>query len=146
MFAVDTNVLVYAANEDCPEHERCTRLLEEWREGALPWFLTWGIVYEFLRVSTHSRVFENPWEPDKAWEFVTSLLSSPGAGVLAPTDRHLAVVSRTLSEIPPVRGNLWHDFHVAVLLREHGIRRIYTRDSDFHRFPFLEVLDPLASG
>jgi hypothetical protein len=28
--------------------------------------------------------------------------------------------------------------------REHGIRRIYTRDTDFHRFPFLEPIDPLA--
>lgn len=27
---------------------------------------------------------------------------------------------------------------------EHGIRRIYTRDTDFHRFPFLDVIDPLA--
>jgi hypothetical protein len=29
-------------------------------------------------------------------------------------------------------------------MREHGIRRIYTRDLDFQRFPFIEVLDPLA--
>jgi len=27
-------------------------------------------------------------------------------------------------------------------MREHGIRRIYTRDTDFHRFPFLEPIDP----
>jgi predicted nucleic acid-binding protein len=26
----------------------------------------------------------------------------------------------------------------------HGIRRIYTRDTDFHRFPVLEPVDPLA--
>jgi predicted nucleic acid-binding protein len=30
-----------------------------------------------------------------------------------------------------------------VLLREHGIARICTRDADFHRFPFLTVVDPL---
>ena len=28
-------------------------------------------------------------------------------------------------------------------MREHGIRRIYTRDTDFHRFRFLEVVDPI---
>jgi predicted nucleic acid-binding protein len=28
-------------------------------------------------------------------------------------------------------------------MREHGIRRVCTRDTDFYRFPFLEVLDPL---
>jgi uncharacterized protein len=29
-------------------------------------------------------------------------------------------------------------------MREHGIKRIITRDTDFHRFSFLEVVDPLA--
>jgi hypothetical protein len=29
-------------------------------------------------------------------------------------------------------------------LREHGVRRIYTRGTDLHRFPFLEPVDPAA--
>jgi predicted nucleic acid-binding protein len=36
------------------------------------------------------------------------------------------------------------DARTAILMREHGIRRICTRDTDFHRFPFLEVIDPLT--
>ena len=36
-----------------------------------------------------------------------------------------------------------HDAHTAILMREHGIKRIYTRDTDFHRFPFLESVHPL---
>ena len=28
-------------------------------------------------------------------------------------------------------------------MREHGISRICTRDADFHRFPFLTVVDPV---
>lgn len=31
-------------------------------------------------------------------------------------------------------------------MRKHGVRRIYTRDTDFHRFGFLEPLDPLVAG
>jgi uncharacterized protein len=30
-------------------------------------------------------------------------------------------------------------------LREHGIVRICTRDTDFNQFPFLEVIDPLPA-
>jgi predicted nucleic acid-binding protein len=33
----------------------------------------------------------------------------------------------------PLSGNLAHD---AVVMREHGIRRVYTRDTGFHRFPW----------
>jgi predicted nucleic acid-binding protein len=29
-------------------------------------------------------------------------------------------------------------------MREHGVRRILTHDADFHRFPSIEVIDPLA--
>lgn len=31
-------------------------------------------------------------------------------------------------------------------MREHGVSRICTRDTDFHRFPFLSVVDPLRIG
>jgi predicted nucleic acid-binding protein len=34
-------------------------------------------------------------------------------------------------------GNLIHGMHTAVLMREHGVARICTRDADFRRFSFL---------
>ena len=48
-----------------------------------------------------------------------------------------------LADVPEARGNLLHDLHTAVLMREHGVSRIVTRDRDFHRFGFLDVVDPL---
>lgn len=49
-----------------------------------------------------------------------------------------------ISRVPYARGNLIHDLHTAVLMREHGVGSIRTRDSDFHRFEFVEVVDPVA--
>ncbi len=60
MFVVDTNILIYAAEENFPEHPCCRRILLEWREQAGAWHSTWGISYEFLRVVTHPRVFRRP--------------------------------------------------------------------------------------
>lgn len=144
MFVVDTNVLVYAADRDAPAHARCVQLVESWRKQASAWYVTWPIVYEFLRITTHPRVFRTPWRIERAWQFVDALLAAPGLGVLAPTPRHAAVASEVIAELPFVAGNLVHDAHTAVLMREHGIRRVYTRDTDFHRFPFVEPLDPLT--
>ena len=42
------------------------------------------------------------------------------------------------------RGNLVPDAHLAAVLRQNGIRTIYTHDRDFRKFDFLEVKDPLA--
>ena len=144
MFVVDTNVLVYAADLDSPAHLRCRELLEEWRRQASAWYITWPIVYEFLRVSTHPRVFRSPLPLAVAWRFVEALMASPGLGILMPTTRHAEVAAEVFGSLPHLAGNLMHDAHTAVLMREHGIKRVVTRDTDFHRFPFLEPVDPLA--
>lgn len=145
MFVVDTNVLVYAADESAPEHARCYALLERWRRTSGAWYLTWGICYEFLRVVTHPRVLRHPWTVDAGVRFLAAVQESPGLGLLAPTDRHARVLAEVVADVPGLSGNLMHDTHTAVLMREHGIRRICTRDADFHRFPFLEPIDPLRA-
>lgn len=144
MFVVDTNVLVYAANEDAPEHKRCRALVERWRREQGAWYVTWGILYEFLRVVTHPRVLERPWDGPEALAFVRALLTAPGLRVLTPTPRHAAVLDEVVGQVPLLSGNLFHDAETAVLMKEHGIRRIVTRDVDFHRFPSLEVVDPMS--
>lgn len=144
MFVVDTNVLLYAADVRAPEHARCRALLERWRTQQGAWYLTWGICYEFLRVVTHPRVLRHPWTGQAANEFLAAVQQSPGLGMLLPTERHAAVLAEVLAEVPLIAGNLWHDVETAVLMREHGVRRICTRDTDFGRFPFLEAVDPLT--
>lgn len=144
MFVVDTNILVYAADEDAPAHGVCRELLEQWGRQPAVWYSTWRVVCEFLRIATHPRVLRMPWTSTKAWSFVDAMLGSTALSLLVETDRHAAVMEQVLREVPHVGGNLMHDAHTAVLMREHGIRQIYTRDTDFHRFPFLEVIDPLT--
>jgi hypothetical protein len=96
-----------------------------------------------MRVTTHPRALPHPWTVSKAWSFVSGLLASPGLSVLVPTERHPQVAEAVFTELPFLAGNILHDTPTAILMREHGIRRICTRDTDFHRFPFLEVVDPL---
>ncbi len=144
MFVVDTNVLVYAADADSPFHAACRDWLERQRGRADAWYTTWAILYEFLRVTTHPRVMRRPWSAPAAWDFLAALLASPGLAVLVPTQRHAEIAAQVIAELPHLAGNLFHDAHTAVLMREHGIRRIVTRDTDFHRFPFLEPVDPIS--
>lgn len=144
MLLFDTNILVYAANRDSVWHLSCRQRLEDALLGPSPVFLTWSICYEFLRVTTHPRVLQSPWGSWDTLRYVSDLLASPGFEVLTATPRHAAVLAQTLSELPELRGNLVHDLHTAVLMREHGVSRICTRDADFRRFPFLTVVDPLG--
>jgi len=143
MFVVDTNILIYAVDSHCQEHQQCRVLLERWKKDLLPWHITWGILYEFLRVSTHPRVFKTPLSIDQAWRFIETILTSPSLQILTEGQNHAEVAAKTFQEIRGIRGNLIYDAHTAILMREHGINRICTRDTDFNRFPFLEVFDPM---
>lgn len=145
MFVVDTNLLLHAVNPDSPDHGASLALLEDWRAGDRPWFLTWGIAYEFLRVSTHPRVFPDPLDVGQAREWLSTLLLSPVAGFLVETERHERVQEEVVRRHPRSKGNLIQDLHTAVLMREHGVTEIRTLDTDFHQFDFLEVVNPLIT-
>ena len=143
MRVVDTNILLYAADEDSEFHGPCRRLLQELRADSIPSYLCWSICYEFLRVSTHPRVFRSPWDSGLAWSFIDSILAAPGFALLTETSRHEAILEQTIAELPDLRGNMLHDVHIAVIMRENGINQIHTRDTGFARFPFLTIIDPL---
>ena len=64
--------------------------------------------------------------------------------MLTAGEQHAATLARTVEELPYLAGNVMHDLHIAVLMREHGFQRIFTRDGHFAKFKFLTVLDPLA--
>ena len=146
MLVFDTNVLVYAVDEDSPFHDGCRDLVSRARSNRAQSFVTWSICYEFLRVTTHAKAPISPWSLPSAVAYLEALLSSPGFQVLTATPSHAAVLAQTASEHPNARGNLAHDLHTAVIMREHSVSRICTRDTDFRRFPFLDVVDPLSAS
>ena len=143
MFVVDTNLLIYAADEDSPRQARMQTLLAAWGSDPEAWFITWSVVYEFLRVATHRSVFAHPLTFADAWSFIESLRTSPSFGILVETERHAEVVRELTREYPHVSGNKLHDLHIAALMREHGVVEIRTADTDFHQYKFLRVVNPL---
>ena len=63
--------------------------------------------------------------------------------VLSEDDGFLAIYRQVTGKFP-VRGNLVPDAHLAALLLQHGVKKIYTADSDFRKFEFLEVSNPFS--
>ena len=144
MRVIDTNVLIYAADEMAEHRDPCLRYLQDSRYARERSFLTWSICYEFMRVVTHPTVLNSPLSMRSAQDFLGSFLSTPGFSILTHTERHASLLAQTMTELPDLRGNIAHDLHTAVLMREHGVNRICTFDNDFRRFPFLTVIDPVS--
>lgn len=134
---VGTNILLHAADSASPLHGEARATLAQGVPHGESLLLTWGIVYEFLRVSTHPRVFPTPLTCDEAWGFVGALLERPAWAVLVETPVHAETLSECARQVPRLAGNLLHDFHTAVLMREHGVSEVLTEDADFRAFPWV---------
>jgi toxin-antitoxin system PIN domain toxin len=140
-YALDVNVLLYASDKTNVWFGAAKRFLEERIADPDLMCLTWPTIFAYLRISTHPRIFLRPLSPDEALNNMGALLSLPRARVLSEGEGFLEVYRKITSGFP-VRGNLVPDAYLAALLMQHGVRRIYTKDLDFRKFDFLEVLPP----
>jgi len=136
------NILLYASNRGSSRHERAKRFVEGRATDPDLLCLAFPTVMSYLRMATHPRIFATPLSPAEAMANVAALLGLPRVRVLAEAEGFLDVY-REVTAGAPVRGNAVPDAHLASLLRQHGVRTLYTVDRDFLRFPFLDVHDPL---
>ncbi|MGH8480173.1 MAG: type II toxin-antitoxin system VapC family toxin [Gammaproteobacteria bacterium] len=141
-FALDVNLLLYASDTESPLHERARGFLESCMRGGELFCLGWPTVMGYLRIATHPSVFARPLVPAEAEANVEALLGLPHVRCLAEEDRFWEVYREVTARVP-TRGNLVPDAHLATLLRQHGVKTLYTHDRDFHKFEFLDVRDPI---
>lgn len=142
-FSCDVNVLLYASDAASPVHSRARQFLETAVAGADLWCIGWPTVMSYLRMATHPRIFQAPLAPKEALGNVEALAGLAHVRLLSEEPGFLQVY-REVAGAFPVRGNLVPDAHLAALLRQHGVKTLYTRDADFRKFSFLDVRDPFA--
>jgi hypothetical protein len=142
-FSCDVNVLLYASDSSSPVHEPARSFLNQAVAGGDLLCLGWPTVMSYLRIATHPGIFSSPLTPAEALRNVETLVALPHVRSLAEEDGFLEVYREVTGSFP-VRGNLVPDAHLASLLKQHGVRTLYTRDGDFRKFAFLEVRDPFA--
>jgi hypothetical protein len=142
-FAVDVNVFLYASDAGSSYVRRAIRFLADRAEGREVFCLAWTTVMSYLRIATHHAIFADPLAPEEAMRNIDALLRLPHVRVLGE-DEGFWDVYREVTRTVPARGNQVSDAHLAALLRQHGIRTLYTNDADFRKFDFLDVRDPFA--
>jgi toxin-antitoxin system PIN domain toxin len=140
--SVDANVLVYAANVDDPAHASARSLVDRLLAGPDLFYLFWPTILAYLRITTSARILRHPLTPDQAVENIEGMLGLPH--LVAPGESETFWSTFLSSGASMSRGNQVPDTHLATLMRENGVRILYTRDRGFRRFDFLDVRDPFA--
>lgn len=143
-FGVDVNVLIDAANEDSERQSDARAFLEERLASGEIFCLPWLVAMSFLRITTDPRMFRSPLPPAVAIETIRRLLAFPQVQPVAERPGFFEAYA-DVGDAAKVRGRLVPDAHLATILRQHGVRTLYTSDRDFRRFDFLDVRDPFTA-
>lgn len=142
MILPDINLLIYAHNENAPQHDRARVWWQGLMDREAPVLLPWAVLFGFIRLVTHPRVLVEPLPPSTALSIVEGWLKRGNVEPLDPGPRHMQIVG-ALFRATGVAAGLTTDTHLAALAIEHRCE-LHSNDADFRRFPGLRWHDPLG--
>ena len=142
-FSVDVNLLVYASDTGSPYHATAIAFLEERAAGREIFCIAWTTAMSYLRIVTHPGILASPLHPAEALANLEALVNLSHVRMLSEEDGFLKVYAEVTGG-EPLRGKLVPDAHLAAILLQHDVRKLYTNDSDFRRFSFLDVRNPFT--
>lgn len=145
MYAIDTNILVYAHNLTAPLHKESLAFIEKSvntynSQDSRSICIPSQVLVEFLNVITWSKV-GSPLSLDHATEIVKDYLDS-GIPIIHPKPTQLTTLFSLLEDVT-TRKKVF-DVALAATLKDNSIIGLYTVNvKDFKDFSFLDVVNPL---
>lgn len=136
----DSNVLVYAHNQDSLFHSKAVRLITKVAKGGMFGVLTSQNLLEFYSVITDKRRLSNPITSGLATELVNQYLYSPFE-IIYPDINTNKIMVELLKKNQFKDGRIFDVYLVATMLSSN-IKHIVTANvSDFKKFDSISILD-----
>ena len=143
MKSLDTNILLYAADEDCPEHEPAISLLSDALRAPDDWILADQVLFELYAGLRHPGVFAKPLSPAEAARRVAFLREESGFSFCCHELRSWPAIRAGLAS-PAFPRRRTYDLVLAVTLRGNGVTDFYTRNTaDFRNAGFRATINPI---
>lgn len=143
MQSLDTNILLYAINRDCAEHESCRTLVAEALDAPHDWVIADQLWFELYRLLRHPSVLQRPLDAATAANTVAWYRDRSGWQQCAWSPAQMPRLHAQWAQQDfPARRTF--DAVLALTLRSNGVTRFYTRNvRDFAGAGFAAVVDPV---
>jgi len=141
MIIPDLNLLLYATFTQFSHHAAARTWWEEVLRGAEPVALVAPVVFGYVRLTTNRRVFDAPLPVAVAVADVESWLANTHVLFLPDSERQLQIALDLLRDLGAA-SELTTDAQIAAHALVIG-GTVYSRDTDFGRFPRVPWVDPL---
>jgi toxin-antitoxin system PIN domain toxin len=142
--SIDTNILLYAVNRDCPEHEASIQLVEQALKGPRSWIIADQVWFELYRLLRNPAVLGKPLSAGEAAHTIEWYRQRSGWLSCAwEPDMMPSLLSRLKEDSFPARSTF--DLVLAVTLQAHGVELLYSRNTrGFAGLHMFDVRDPLV--
>ena len=141
MIVPDINLLIYAYDSSSPQHQKAAAWWKDCILGSEEIGLATVVIFGFVRLSTHPKVFQTPLTIAEASSRVETWLKQPHVRVIEPSPQHVSDVLSLLNQLGTA-GNLTTDAQIASLAKQEKAA-LHSNDNDFLRFPGLNYHNPL---
>ena len=143
MKILDTNILLYAADEDCREHDAAIRLVNDALRSPDDWMLADQVLFEMYAGLRHPGVFAKPLSAAEAARRVAFLRDESGFSFCCHELRSWPMIHAGFA-MPAFPRRRTYDLVLAVTLQSNGVTDFYTRNvADFRTAGFNALVNPI---
>ncbi len=140
-YLIDTNILVYACNEDTGFHREALKIIEEALDNKLDAAVADKNIFEFFAIITDGRRVTNPVSPGEAIEIIRLLLDSNIKIIYSSP----LSFSKTLELVKKynIKTQDIFDINLVGLMIQNNIRKIITaNEKHFKDIQEIELINP----
>lgn len=139
---LDTNILVYAADETSVYHQDAIILREKGLRGEIPLCICPQVLTEFFAIVTDPRRVNNPRTPAEARSEIKKYIQSKNILKIYPGPDIIKRILDLLTRYEVSKQEIF-DLQLVATMLANNVVRIYTyNQDDFSRYPEIEVLSP----
>lgn len=142
--AIDSNILIYGLNSTSIFHQSAANFLIQTLD--VGFVVTPQIILESYNVLVDSKKTNIPLSPSQAHTALASIYEYPTCSLIIPNNQ-TTINTLALAEKYSIGGQqLIYDCFLACVLLENQIEILYTANiSDFSKYPFLKIINPLRN-
>lgn len=135
---IDTNVLVYAHNQDSPFHRKCLALITAAIAGQFRGVLAQQNLLEFYSIITDKKRVFKPLPAIKAQEILEDYLKLP-LEVIYPNEKTIRILLMLCQQFKIKNGQVFDAYLVATMLSNQVKQIVTVNTKDFRMFSGITV-------
>lgn len=144
MNSVDTNILIYAINSGCTEHEPAKKVYQDMLDSPSEWIVSDQVLFEFYRGIRHPKILQRPLNHEQAMKQITFLREESGVLHCAYETSFWDSVKEYGTHSTDRKPVHIFDRVLAITLLQNGVTSLYTRNTkDFVEFDFQKIINPI---